>query len=138
MKIPIEPEKMVGSSLCYAWAVAALLELPMSEMPTVTPDKPAEFHAAWDRWYRERGLVAYRFDRNMRPSGLYLGFSWHEGEGHVVIMRDGEVALDPLNQLPPKPDDPWFVYFTQRPFPLDQVEVIAPTDPAVLIHRPTN
>lgn len=128
---------MLGSFLCYAFAVATLLEMPMDGMPTVTPEKPTQFIEAWNDWYRQRGLVAYRFDKNFKAIGRYLGFSFHEGTGHVVIMRDGEIEYDPLDHVPPAPDDPLWVYFTQRPFPLDQIEIIVPRDPAIIARRYT-
>jgi hypothetical protein len=133
MKPPCHPETLVGTYLCYAFAIATLLELPMSDMPTATPDNPEAFNAAWHEWYLQRGLVAYRFDRNLKASGLYLGLSFPDGEGHVVIMKDGELEYDPLDYVPPKPDDPWYLYFRQRPFPLDQIEIIVPRDPSRIV-----
>jgi hypothetical protein len=122
------PGDQVGDN-CHQCAVAAVLELPIQDVPFVSPDLPwEEFHEVWDMWFDRRGIVAYEitFAPDAPPKGYTIGGVMsrvYENTLHSIVCLDGEPVWDP------KPE------YRDEPFSAEDVVshvVLAPRDPSVL------
>lgn len=128
----VKPPGDQDSKNCHQCAVAAVLELPLEDVPFVSPDLSwEEFQAAWDAWFDERGIVCYdiTFAPGTPPKGYTIGGVMSrvfDDTLHSVVCLDGEPVWDPN---PKYRDDP----FTAEDV-ISHV-ILVPRDPSVLAKR---
>lgn len=115
--IPIKQTRFGGSKdkpeeqgNCFQAALASIFEIPLEEaFDATTPELTDEtWFAAFKEWLRPRGLSCIFLDlRDVEPGvqaywwcldGIHLGevdSVVHEGDGHMVVVQNGEVVHNP-------------------------------------------
>lgn len=148
---------------CYRAAMASMLELPLSEMPIVPvhldefserlrklyagAPKPSaeeivphlgkwleetrdrftkEFNAAWLPWFGERNLIRLALDPPI-PPGYCVALCRYKEFSHALVCYNEKVVFDP---------DPLFdADRPEVPWEIQEVHVIVPRDPSVLLKK---